>query len=187
MTEQRTAYRHSPAVGNSQAYMGLILTISVRGEDTGGRLAVVEAKTRPGNEPPPHINEWEDEVIYVLEGSAEFYCGTERFVVGAGDYLFIPQGVPHAMRFLAPSVRLIGALSAAGEHSVASDRYFLAISEPATSLDLPAAGAAETYATMADPAHAVRLAAEHGVRFLSPEEARELLPDYPGFGAHKRR
>ncbi len=186
MAKQRTAYLHSPALGNSRAYMGSIMTIPVSGESTRGRLAVVEAKARPGNEPPPHIHDWEDELLYLLEGSGEFYCGKDRFVAGAGDYLFIPQGVAHAMTFLTPSVRLVGVLSSTGERPVGADRYFLEVSEPATSLELPAAGTATTYATAADPAHAARLAAEHGSRFLSPEETRELMPGYPGFGAQKR-
>ena len=41
MTEQRTAYMHSPAPGNSRAYMGSILTIPVDGDSTRGRFAVV--------------------------------------------------------------------------------------------------------------------------------------------------
>lgn len=186
MTEPRTAYMHSPALGNSRAYMGSIMTIPVNGESTRGRLAVVEVKARPGNEPPPHVHEWEDELLYLLEGSAEFYCGKDRFVVGAGDYLFIPQGVAHAMTFLTPSVRLMGVLSSTGERPIGADRYFVKVSKPATSLELPATGTAATYATAADLAPIIRLIAEHGSRFLSPEETRELLPGYPGFGVQRR-
>ena len=83
-----------------------------------------------------------------------------RFVAGAGDAVLIPQGVPHTMRFLTPSVRLIAVFSATGERPVEMDRYFLAMSEPATSLHLPAPATAETYATAADPAQAARLASE---------------------------
>ena len=186
MEEQRTAYLHSPAPGNSRAYMGGILTIPVGGDSTRGRLAFVEAKGRPGNEPPPHVHEWEDELIYLLEGRAEFCCGRQRFVASAGDTVFIPQRVAHAMTFLTPSVRLIAVISATDERPVGLDRYFRAMSEPATSLSLPAAGTAETYATADDPAHAARLAAEHGARFLTPEETREILPGYSGFGVHRR-
>ena len=106
-------------------------------------------------------------------------------MAGAGEYVLIPQGVPHTMRFLTPFVRLIVVFSAVNEHPVGADRYFLAMSKPAASLNLPAAGTAETYATAADLAHATRLAAEHGARFLSPDETRELLPGYPGFGVQR--
>ena len=185
MVELRTAYMHSSALGNSRAYMGSLLTIPVNGENTHGRLATIEVKGRPGTEPPPHVHEWEDELFHILEGRAEFYCGRERFVAAAGDYVFIPQGVPHTMTFLTPAVRVIAVFSSVDERPVGMDRYFLAMSEPATSLELPAAGTAETYATAADRAHATRLAAEHGGRFLTPDETRELLPGYPGFGAQR--
>ena len=166
--------------------MGSILTIPVHGDSTRGRFAVAAAKARPGNEPPPHVHEWEDEVIYLLEGRVEFCCGRRHFVANAGNTVFIPQGVPHAMTFRTPAVRLLAVISATDERPVALDRYFRAMSAPTTSLALPAPGTAETYATAADPAHAARLAAEHGARFLSPDETRELLPGYPGLGAQRR-
>jgi len=183
--KSRTAYMHSPALGNSRAYMGSILTNPASGESTRGRFAVIEVRGRPGTEPPPHVHEWQDELFHILQGGAEFYCGRDPFVAGAGDYVFIPQGVPHTMTFLTPSVRLIAVFSSVDERPVGMDRYFFAMSEPATSLDLPAAGTAETYASTADPAHATRVAAEHGARFLTPGETRELLPDYPGLGRHQ--
>lgn len=37
---------------------------------------------------------------------------------------------------------------------------------------------------MDDPARAVSLAASFGGYFLSPGEAAQLLPHYPGFGAN---
>ena len=187
MAEPSTAYLHSPALANSRSYMGSILTIPIGSERTRGRFAVVEGKGRLGNEPPPHVHGWQDELLYLVEGGAEFYCGKDRFVARASDYVFTPQGVPHAMRFLTPSVRLIAVISSVDERPVEVDRYLLAMSEPATSLELPEPGAAETYATAADPTHAIRLAAEHFGRFLTPDETRELLPGYPGFGAQRRR
>ena len=31
----------------------------------------MEFQTQPGNEPPPHLHEWEHELFYMLEGSME--------------------------------------------------------------------------------------------------------------------
>ncbi len=166
--------------------MGSVLSIPISGEDTRGRFALVEYKGKPGNEPPPHLHEWEDEFYHVLEGRAEFHCDEQRFVAEAGDYVFIPQGSPHTFDILTPSIRLVVMVCSLDERPVGLDRYFLKMGEPATSLDLPVAGTATTYATTVDHAHAVRLATEHGTRFLSPDEVRELLPNYPGFCAAKR-
>lgn len=186
MTGQRTAYLHSPAPGNSRTYMGSILTVPVGGNSTRGWFAVVTAKTEPGNEPPPHVHEWEDEFLYLLEGRAELCCGRRRFVAGAGDAAFLPQGVAHAMTFLTPALRLIAVISVIDKRPVRLDRHFRAISASAASLSPPRVGTAETHATAADSAHATRLAAEHGCRFLTPDETRELLPGYPGFGVRRR-
>ncbi len=36
-----------------------------------------------------------DECYFVIEGSGEFVCGDERVSVTAGDFLFVPAGMPH--------------------------------------------------------------------------------------------
>ena len=180
MEQTRAAFRHSPTLGNSRAFRGALLTIPVGSESTHGRLAVVEARFRPGSEPPPHIHEWEDELFYVLEGCAEFFCGKERFIADAGDCVFIPRGMPHTMTFLTPCVRALAVISAVEARPVNLDQFFLLTSAPARSLDLPAPGTPTGRAAPADPARAARLAAEHGMRVLSPGEARKLMPGYPG-------
>ena len=117
MEQTRTAWRHSPALGNSRAF-----------------------------KPPPHV----------LEGCAKFFCGKDRFIADAGDCVFIPRGVPHTMTFLTPSVRALAVVSAVAARPVTLDQFFLLMSAPARSLDLPA---------------------------LSPDEACKLMPGYPGSGA----
>jgi len=36
-----------------------------------------------------------DECYFVLEGAGEFVCGEERVPFSAGDFLFVPAGMPH--------------------------------------------------------------------------------------------
>ena len=38
-----------------------------------------------------------DECYFVIEGEGEFVCGGERRQVGAGDFLFVPAGMPHRL------------------------------------------------------------------------------------------
>lgn len=52
----------------------------------------------PGAEAKPHYHEAHETAIFMLEGTAEFRHGpnlefTDR--VQAGDYIYIPPGVPH--------------------------------------------------------------------------------------------
>jgi hypothetical protein len=108
-----------------------------------------------------------------------FWCGRDRLVAGAGGHVLIPRGTPHAFGILAPAVRMIVTASSADERPVGLDRYLPAMSGPATSLDLPAAGTAMAYAASADLAHATRPAAEHGIRVSAPTKRASSCPATP--------
>jgi uncharacterized RmlC-like cupin family protein len=52
----------------------------------------------PGGRARPHLHEAHETAIYVLEGEAEMRFGDglrERLVCRAGDFVYIPAGVPH--------------------------------------------------------------------------------------------
>ena len=160
--------------------MGSLMSFLVEGAHTDGRLAISEYKSRPGHEPPPHTHEWEDEFYYILAGSMRIFCGAERMHAEPGDYVFVPQGEPHTFEVLSAELRMIILVSSVDGRHVGLDRYFVEMGEPALSLDLPSE--AVTHA-MADPTRAISVAAKHGTRILSPDEAARLMPTYPGFGA----
>lgn len=176
-----TAYKRTTDLNSCMFYMGSLMSFLVRGEDTGGHFALMEIQAKPGNEPPPHLHEWEHETFYVLEGTMEVYCEDKIFVAHSGEVVFLPQGKPHAFYIRSPLMRMLILVQAVGEHPVGLDRYFTTMAEPATSMNLPTE--AITY-IVDDPSHAIRVGAENGIRFLSPEETAEQLPHYPGFGAN---
>ena len=163
--------------------MGSIVSLLVEGAHTRGRFAMAEYTSQPGNEPPPHVHDWEDEFYHVLDGSIEVHCGGERLRADAGDYVFLPQGVAHTFNVLSPSVRMTIMVSSTDGRWVGLDRYFIEMGEPAATLDLPAG--ATTHAT-AEPSRATRVAARNGIRILSPEETAQAMPNYPSFGANRR-
>lgn len=186
MAAPRIPYALSPAPENSRTYLGSVITVAVGGDRTRGRAAVVEYHARPGNEPPPHVHEWEDEFYHILEGRAEFYSGADRLVAGPGDYAFVPQGAPHTFRILTPALRMVITVASVDGRPVGLDRYFIETGEPARSMELPAD--ATTYST-ADPeamTAAGRLAAAYGTRILSPDEVARLVPSFPAPGAAGR-
>ena len=52
----------------------------------------------PGARARPHYHEEHETAIFVLEGAAEMRHGTnleQLMKIEAGDYVFIPAGVPH--------------------------------------------------------------------------------------------
>src|SRR5215831_11674806 len=84
---------------------GMLLTFLAESEGTGGRFSLIEGCLKPGNEPPPHVHEREDELFYVLEGKMDVYVGNEVFNVGAGECLFLPKLKPHTFVVRSPRLR----------------------------------------------------------------------------------
>ncbi|HEX6459838.1 MAG TPA: cupin domain-containing protein [Thermoleophilaceae bacterium] len=74
------------------------LTFKVRGEQTGGRLTVFENVIAPGDGPPAHTHEAQDESWYVLEGVLRFKLGSEMHSAPAGSFVFVPRGTVHAFQ-----------------------------------------------------------------------------------------
>ena len=86
----------------------------VCGEQTGGRLAVVETRVVAGQEPPRHVHGNEDEVVYVLDGALTFEVGEERCRASAGSCMFLPRGIEHCYALESPAARLLFLLAPAG-------------------------------------------------------------------------
>lgn len=171
-----TAFAQGARVENSLFYMGSLMSVLASTAQTGSAFSLLEYRSQPGHEPPPHIHVAQDEMLYVLEGGIEAYTPDVTAVaVAAGESLFLPRDQAHAWYVTSPKLRMLIMTNPAG-----IDDYFAAMAEPATGMELPPSGT--TYA-MDDPAHAIEVGARYGLRFLTPDETRELLPNYPGFGA----
>ena len=181
--ELPTAFARVVNVDSTLAYMGSLMTFLAKGSETGGRFALMEYHTKPGNEPPPHVHEREHELYFVLEGTMRFYCEDKILDIGAREVVFLPQGKAHAFTCTSNVVRTLIFVQATGKDAVGLDSYFLAMGEEARSMVLPES--AVTYA-VDDPEHAIRVGASNGIRVLSPSEAQQALPQYPGFGVPVR-
>jgi quercetin dioxygenase-like cupin family protein len=181
MTESKAttsiSYKRTAETANTLSYMGSLLTVLVDGGETHNQFALMEYRAKPGNEPPPHLHEFEDETLYILEGKIEAYQGDEVVTLEPGDCLFAPKGTPHAWYILTPQFRMLIMVQPAH-----SDQYFKQMGSPTESMELPADGV--TYA-MSDPAHAISVGLQYGVKILTPEETKAALPKYPGFGIKK--
>jgi quercetin dioxygenase-like cupin family protein len=60
-------------------------------------LALVNQICQPGVGAPSHVHEFE-EIITVVDGSAEVWVGQERRIVGPGTSVFIGAGTVHGFR-----------------------------------------------------------------------------------------
>jgi quercetin dioxygenase-like cupin family protein len=64
---------------------------------TSGSLACLEVVVRPGGlVAPVHVHTYEDETVFVVEGTVSVRLGDRTLRVDAGSMVFGPRGVPHA-------------------------------------------------------------------------------------------
>lgn len=173
-------FTRAATLDTTRFYMGSLMSFLTTGAETEGGFALMEYRGKPGNEPPPHIHLWENEIVYVLDGVMEMYCGDTVMLLHPGEMAFVPRGQPHAFYIRSAQFRALVIVQAVGEDSVQLAEYFRRMSTPAVSMTLPL-NTAGTYQAE-DPERAVALANEHGMTILSPDEAAIALPQYPGFG-----
>jgi mannose-6-phosphate isomerase-like protein (cupin superfamily) len=158
---------------NSRWYMGNMMTFLVNSEQTNGAFSMTDYLSKPGNEPPAHVHDREDEFVYVLEGRIDAYIGKEVFSAGQNEGVYFPKFVPHTFRIVTPQLRMLIWISPGG-----FEGYFRDMSEPARSLNLPEH--AVNYGAV-DMDHAIRKGNEHGISFLSSEEIRQQMPPLAKF------
>ncbi len=78
--------------GRSTWVVGDRYTIKASGEETGGTFALIEALVTPGNGPPPHIHNREDEAFYILEGERRFHADGRSFTATSGAWVTLARG-----------------------------------------------------------------------------------------------
>lgn len=153
-------YVLGPAQGQAWSFLGSLVTVKASGAQTRGRLTVVEFLNPPGFAPPLHRHLEEDEMFYLLSGTARFQCGGEDLTAGPGDFVLLPVGLPHTF-VVGPDepLRTLQITTPAG-----FDEFVAEVGEPARQPSLP--GPAPI-----DPAALGHAAARHGVEILGPPPA----------------
>lgn len=94
---------------------GLGVHFKVRGEQTGGRFAVVEHPIEPGVLVDPHAHRHEDELSYILQGTVWARVGDQEIEAIAGSYIWKPRNVLHTFWNAGPTpARILEVISPAG-------------------------------------------------------------------------
>lgn len=168
MTEITAAARPSvlrPEEGEAVWFLGSLVTVKAAGAQTRGRVTVVEFVNPPGFAPPLHRHRDEDEMFYILSGSAEFRCDGEVMRAAQGDFVHLPVGLPHS--FIVGSnepLRTLQITSPAGfEHFAA------AVGQPAVQRSLPEP-------EPVDPAALGHAASRFGIEILGPPPGGRPTP-----------
>ncbi|HWI22908.1 MAG TPA: cupin domain-containing protein [Baekduia sp.] len=76
--------------------------VLLRSEQTDGAASIIEiVAPAEWDGPPLHHHDF-DEAFRLLEGTLTFQVGDEVFTRSAGEFTFIPRGIPHAVANLSP-------------------------------------------------------------------------------------
>jgi len=124
-----------PDTDQNLPHIGLVgdtYTITVTGEDTGGRFCVIDMHVPPNGGPPPHRHDFEETFI-VLEGEMEATFRGEKLIVRVGDTLNIPANAPHQFRNVSTNpLRMLCICSPAG-----NERFFMEAGVPVATRTTP--------------------------------------------------
>jgi mannose-6-phosphate isomerase-like protein (cupin superfamily) len=122
--------RRYPAGRRTQNLAGGVAPIQTR------HFAIGHVTLDPKGGQVPWHNQAQEEVYFILEGTAEMCLGEERQVLGAGQMVYIPPGLFHQVTNLGETpLRLIYCYGPAGE--VAHWRQELSGTLPRAGLEAP--------------------------------------------------
>lgn len=76
-------------------FYGTQMDVKVSGEQSAGAYALIEMRHKPNVGPALHVHPQGAEAFYVLEGTYTIRCEQESYTAKAGDFVFVPSGVPH--------------------------------------------------------------------------------------------
>jgi mannose-6-phosphate isomerase-like protein (cupin superfamily) len=159
MTEAASTppYVRRDGEGEALWFLGCLVTVKATGAETGGRLTVVEFVNPPGFAPPLHRHLDEDEMFYVLSGTAQFRCDGEVLTAGPGDFVLLPARLPHTFVVGAGEpLRTLQITTPSGFEHFAAE-----VGEPAGARRLPEPGPI-------DPALLGHASARHAIELLGP-------------------
>jgi quercetin dioxygenase-like cupin family protein len=117
-------------------HIGLVgdtYTVTVSGDDTGGRFCVIDMHIPPGGGPPPHRHDFEETFI-VLDGAIEATFRGKKTTAQAGETLQVPANAPHQFHNVsAQPARMICICAPAGQ-----EKFFMEVGVPvATRITAP--------------------------------------------------
>jgi mannose-6-phosphate isomerase-like protein (cupin superfamily) len=156
MSFEKLGYQLGQGEGDRVWFLGTLMTIKAGHDDTAGAYTLVEQTTPALFGPPLHVHHAEDEAFYILEGALHVVCGDQGFDVGAGSFVMLPRGIPHAFQVGDSGARLLQLTSPAGFENFAHD-----VGEAATSAELPPPAAP-------DIPRLVAAAERHGASIVGP-------------------
>lgn len=99
---------------NARAIPGALFHFLASGEQTNNLFSLIYIEVHKGNEPPAHTHQREDESYYILEGTLRFWIGEQIIDAKAGDFIYLPKGIPHKFELQCDCVKELMWITPAG-------------------------------------------------------------------------
>jgi quercetin dioxygenase-like cupin family protein len=132
-------------------------------QESGETMSIVEISAPPGDMPPLHVHQTDDEAWAVLAGEVSFFVGSNEPVrLAAGGVAFGSRGIPHAYRVESDRPARVLAICTPGDFAA----FVIAASRPAERPELPPPPPGPP--SEAEVAEITELAREHGIELLGP-------------------
>ena len=77
---------------------GSTFAVLLDGAVTNGQLTVGRNKAPKGAAAPLHKHTFEDEMFFMISGSALLWSGDDEYELNAGGIVFLPREMPHCYR-----------------------------------------------------------------------------------------
>jgi quercetin dioxygenase-like cupin family protein len=100
--------------GRTTWAMGSLFESLLSASDSGGELGVSVVTQPPGIATPLHVHANESEAFFLLAGTMTYRAGDEVHRLAAGDFIYLPKGVPHAFRITGDEPAKVVALTVPG-------------------------------------------------------------------------
>ena len=139
-----------------------VVTVKATPAETGDAYALYEVETPPSGGTPPHIQRYDDETCYVLDGRYTFLVGDEQIDLLPGDYVFVPRGTPHAFVNAGPTTaRMLVLVTPGNIQGAFFDEVGTPASRPAWEPDME---------------RVLAIAPKYGIAFQAPAPGEEVVP-----------
>jgi mannose-6-phosphate isomerase-like protein (cupin superfamily) len=145
--------------GTATWALGSLYEKLVSAGETGGQLGVSIVTQPPGMASPLHVHTREAEAWFILGGTMTYVADGKFFELAAGDFIYLPRGVPHGFRTTGSTPVRFLALAVPGQLLDLYDE----VGSPATQRRIPDGGAPP-----GDIARWAELAPQYGLRIVGP-------------------
>lgn len=124
----------APTDGLSYKVIDDIVTCKATATETNGAYSLFERRTAPGGSFPRHRKRYEDETIWVLDGTYTVVLGDQTIIAQIGSYIFVPRGSSFTIMNSGTGVgHMLSLITPGGIH----ERFIAELGEPVAMNTIP--------------------------------------------------